>query len=145
MSRDPGPVRHAQDTAVPATEAKDAYKRGLALYGQKDYAQSIVELRAAIELEPDWPDPRRALGMAQMNAGQLDDALATLLDLTKRAPNDPLAFTSLSMVYVRKEKIEEAEAAQQQARMLTWKEEMKTNPDAPMPEGPGPPSGGFGG
>ena len=101
---------------------------GLALYAQHEYAKAADEYRAALELRPDWTDCLHALGMAQMNAGDLDQALETLLDVTKKAPEDPLAFTSLSMVYVRKEKIEEAEEAQNQARMLTWKQEQGGGP-----------------
>jgi Flp pilus assembly protein TadD len=73
--------------------------------------------------------------MAQLNAGKHEVALETLLRVTELAPEDPLAFTSLSMAYVRMEKIEEAEKAQAQARLLSWKQELKSNPDAPPPTG----------
>ena len=114
------------------------YKRGLALYGQQDFEGAIVEYAAALEERPEWSDCMQALGMAQMNAGQLQKALETLTRVTELAPEDPLAFTSLSMAYVRLEKIEEAEKAQAQARLLSWKQELKTNPNAPKPD-TGPP------
>ena len=46
---------------------------------------------------------------------------------------DPQAFTSLSMIYQRLDKIDDAEKAQAKARMLSWKQELKTNPNAPPP------------
>ena len=46
-----------------------------------------------------------------------------------------LAFTSLSMCLQRMNRIEEAEKAQAKARMLSWKQELKTNPNAPPPSG----------
>ena len=86
--------------------------------------------------KPDWSDLLQAKGMAQMNAGMYDDALATLQHVVELAPEDPLAYTSLSMAWLKKENIEEAEKAQAKARMLSWKQELKTNPDAPPPEPP---------
>jgi Flp pilus assembly protein TadD len=76
----------------------------------------------------------QALGMAQLNGGMIDAALATLTRVTELAPEDPLAFTSLSMAYQRKNMIPEAEKAQAQARMLAWKQELRTNPKAPPPD-----------
>lgn len=119
------------------SEALDHYKRGMALYGKGQHADAIAEFRAALELRPDWSDCLQALGMAEMNVGRLDDALATLTRVTELSPEDPLAFTSLSMIWVRKENIEEAEKAQAKARMLSWKQELKRNPNAPPPAGLG--------
>jgi Flp pilus assembly protein TadD len=72
--------------------------------------------------------------MAQMHAGRLQDALASVLRLTEMTPGDPQAFTSLSMIYQRLDRIDDAEKAQATARMLSWKEELKTNPKAPPPK-----------
>jgi Flp pilus assembly protein TadD len=118
-----------------SAEAFEHYKQGMAFYGQAKHAEAIAEYQKALEFQPDWADAMQALGMAQMNAGQLKEALATLQRVTELAPDDPLAFTSLSMAWVRLENIEEAEKAQSQARLLSWKQELKTNPDAPPPEG----------
>ena len=111
------------------------YKQGLALYGQKKYDEAVAAYGLALDERPDWSDCLQALGMAQMNAGRLQDALETLLRVTELAPEDPLAFTSLSMSYMRLERIEDAETAQAQARLLSWKQELKTNPNAAPPEG----------
>ena len=72
--------------------------------------------------------------MSQMNAGRLEPALATLEKLTGLVPQDPMGFTSLSMCLQRMDKIEEAEKAQAHARLLSWKQELKTNPSAPPPD-----------
>jgi len=93
----------------------------------------------ALASAPAWTDPMQAKGMALMSAGRVGDALHVLKRVTELAPNDPLAFTSLSMAYVRLERIEEAEDAQAKARMLAWQEEVKTNPDAPPPDTGRPP------
>ena len=114
--------------------ALEHYKKGLALYGEGKYTLSIAEYDLALGIEPEWSDALQAKGMAQMHSGKLKEALETLKRVTEMAPEDPLAFTSLSMAYVRLENIEEAEKAQAQARLLSWKQELKTNPDAPRPD-----------
>ena len=91
---------------------------GLKLYGERKFDEAQAEYRKGLEPRPDWTECLQALGMAQMNAGQLTEALETLLQVTKEAPEDPLAFTSLSMIYVRMEKIKEAEKAQAHADKL---------------------------
>ncbi len=105
------------------SEAVEHYKKGMSLYGQSQHAEAIEEYRKALELQPDWSDCMQALGMAQMNLGQLDEAVETLTRVTELAPEDPLAYTSLSMVWVRKENFEKAEEAQATARALFDKKE----------------------
>jgi Flp pilus assembly protein TadD len=113
--------------------AIEHYKQGLALYGRREYAAAIAEYRLALAEQPEWSDCLQALGMAQMHAGELPAALATLQRVAELAPEDPLAFTSLSMCLQRLDRIPEAEKAQSQARLLSWKQELKRNPNAPPP------------
>ncbi len=120
-----------------ADAAMESYKEGMSLYGQALNAEAIEAFGKALELKPDWSDCLQALGMAQMNSGQLKDALTTLTRVTELASEDPLAFTSLSMCWMRLENIDEAEKAQAKARMLSWKQELKSNPDAQRPDNDG--------
>src|SRR5262245_23825349 len=115
------------------TSVKELYLKGLSLYGQGKHADAIEAFEAAFEADPKRAECLQALAMAQMHAGRLQDALASVLRLTEMTPNDPQAFTSLSMIYQRLDRIDDAEKAQAKARMLSWKEELKTNPKAPPP------------
>jgi Flp pilus assembly protein TadD len=115
--------------------ATDHYRAGLAAYGRRAYGEAIAAYERALAQRPDWSDCLQALGMAQMHDGQLDVALKTLERVTQLAPEDPLAFTSLSMCLQRLNRIADAEAAQAKARMLSWKRELLTNPHAPPPSG----------
>jgi len=117
------------------TGASDYYRQGLAHYGKRAYTEAIEAYRRALAERPDWSDCLQALGMAQMHAGLLEDALQNLQRVTKLSPDDPLAFTSLSMCLQRLNRIADAETAQSQARLLSWKQELKTNPSAPPPAG----------
>ena len=115
------------------TTASDLYRQGLAHYGKRAYPEAIAAYRRALAERPEWSDCLQALGMAQMHAGELQEALRNLLRVTELAPEDPLAFTSLSMCLQRLDRIADAEKAQAQARLLSWKQELKTNPNAPPP------------
>ena len=117
------------------TSASDHYRQGLALYGKRAYTEAIDAYQLALAERPDWSNCLQALGMAQMHAGRLEEALETLQRVTRLAPEDPLAFTSLSMCLQRMNRIADAEAAQAQARLLSWKQELKSNPSAPPPSG----------
>ncbi len=113
--------------------ASDYYRQGLAHYGKRAYTEAIEAYRLALAERPEWSDCMQALGMAQMHLGQLDEALRTLERVTQLAPEDPLGFTSVSMCLQRLNRIADAETAQAKARMLSWKQELKTNPHAPPP------------
>jgi len=117
------------------SSASEHYRRGLGLYGKRSYAEAIEAYRQALTERPDWSECLQALGMAQMHAGQLEAAFETLQRVTELAPEDPLAFTSLSMCLQRMNRIADAETAQSQARLLSWKQELKRNPSAPPPSG----------
>ena len=113
--------------------------RGLKFFGKDQFAEAIAAHDEALSAAPDWSDPMHAKGMALLKWGKLEEALAVLLRVTELAPSDPLAFTSLSMAYVRMERIDEAEDAQAKARMMAWQVEVRTNPNAPKPDmGPPP-------
>jgi Flp pilus assembly protein TadD len=117
------------------TDKKTHYMNGLRLFGSGQHPEAIAEFQKALALDPEWSDCLQALSMAQMNAGQLDEALENSKRNTELAPEDPLAFTSLSMIYQRLDRIDDAETAQNKARLLSWKQELKENPDAPPPTG----------
>ncbi|MDF1798328.1 MAG: hypothetical protein P1V81_04060 [Planctomycetota bacterium] len=117
------------------SDKKTNYMTGMRLYGEGKNAEAIEAFEAALAEDPEWGDCLQALSMAQMNSGDLETALANSLRLTELTPTDPLAFTGLSMIYQRLDRIDDAETAQNKARMLSWKQELKENPDTPPPMG----------
>ena len=117
------------------SDKKTHYMDGMRLYGESKHAEAIESFRLALEADPDFTDAMQALSMAQMNAGELEAALETSKALCELTPEDPLAFTGLSMIYQRMERIDDAETAQNKARLMSWKQELKENPDVPPPMG----------
>ena len=115
------------------SERKTPYLAGLKLFGENRHEEAIVEYRKALELSPDWTDALHALATAQSKLGRQDEAIATIERIIELEPDDAFAYTSLSIFLQRQGKIPEAEAAAAKARMLSWKQELKKNPNAPPP------------
>lgn len=110
---------------------------GLKLFGQGKFEEAIAEYHQALALSPDWPEVLNALAISQSKLGRQDEAVATIQRVIELTPEDPFAFTSLSIFLQRQGKIPEAEAAGAKARMLNWKQELKTNPNAKPPDNDG--------
>jgi tetratricopeptide (TPR) repeat protein len=112
----------------------DFYKAGLELFGKNRFPEAISEFEKAIAGRPNWTDALHALATAQSKSGDHDAALATIARVIASDPDDPFSYTSQSIFYQRKGLIPEAEKAQAQARMASWKQDLKKNPNAPPPD-----------
>lgn len=75
--------------------------------------------RQCIEKDPEFFDAWHALGMALLKLGETKEAIGCGLKSVTLRPNDLLAWTSLSQMYVRDGNIPEAEAAKGNARILS--------------------------
>lgn len=111
------------------------YMEGLALFGKEQHEEALVKYDEALEIDPDWTEAMHGKAMALMRLERYDDAIGVGKRIVELDPNDAFAHTSLSMFYQRKGMIDEAEAEGAKARMISWKEELKKNPDA-APPGP---------
>jgi predicted Zn-dependent protease len=81
--------------------------------------QAIVLYRRCVELDPGFFDGWHALGMTLLKTGQVKEAIGCGLQAVTLKPNDLLAWTSLSQMYVRDGNIADAEAAKGNARILS--------------------------
>lgn len=117
-------------------EKRDAlYLEGLALFGKNEHEAALAKYDEAIALDPEYTDGLHGKAMALMHMERYDEAIEVGQRIVEIDPNDAFAHTSLSMFYQRKGMIDEAEAEGAKARMISWKEELKQNPDA-RPPGP---------
>jgi len=119
------------------TDRKTHYLAGLKLFGQDRHAEAIEEYKQALELSPDWTEAMHALATAYSKLGRQDEAIEVVQRIIELEPEDAFAYTSLSIFLQRKGLIPEAEQAAAKARMISWKQELKNNPDAPPPAPPG--------
>jgi Flp pilus assembly protein TadD len=101
------------------------HDEALALYDEAsgdvavgDFAAAADKFRRCVEIDPGYFDGWHALGMALMKGGDLKAAIGAALMATHLHPNDLLAWTALSQMYMRDGQIAEAEAAKQNATVL---------------------------
>jgi tetratricopeptide (TPR) repeat protein len=98
--------------------------------GELDAA--VEKYRACIQIDPLFFDGWHALGMALMKSGHAAEAIQAGLKAVELRPNDQLAWSSLSLFYVRNHQIAEAEAAGVKARIISWGGKIKQ--ESPTPE-----------
>lgn len=84
-----------------------------------DLEAAVEKYRRAVALDDRFFDGWHALGMALMKTGKLKEAIGAGLMATTLKPNDLLAWTSLSQMYVKNGQIAEAEDANGKARILS--------------------------
>lgn len=85
--------------------------------GEFDEATDLY--RRCVALDPEFFDGWHALGMALLKSGHVKEAIGCGLQSVTLQPNDLLAWTSLSQMYVRDGNIPEAESAKGNARILS--------------------------
>lgn len=83
-----------------------------------EFDEAIAGYRKTVELDPEFFDGWQALGMALMKVGKIKEAIGCGLQAVTLEPNDLLAWTALSQMYVQDENIPDAEAAKQNATIL---------------------------
>ncbi len=84
-----------------------------------DLEAAVPLYRQCVELDPQFFDGWHALGMAYMKTGHLKEAIGAGMMATTLRPNDLLAWTALSQMYVANHQIAEAEYAKGKARILS--------------------------
>lgn len=84
-----------------------------------DFDGAIPLYRQCVALDSGFFDGWHALGMCLLKLGEVKEAIGCGLQATLLKPNDLLAWTSLSQMYVRDGQIAEAESAKGNARILS--------------------------
>ena len=84
-----------------------------------EFDEAVLLYRKCVELDSAYFDGWHALGMALLKTGHVKEAIGCGLQSVTLQPNDLLAWTSLSQMYVRDGNIPEAEAAKGNARILS--------------------------
>jgi tetratricopeptide (TPR) repeat protein len=79
--------------------AEQKYHEALDLVAAGDPSAAASGFREALALDPDLLDAMHGLIRALQDATDYDQALAVAIELIARDPNDPLAHTSLSILY----------------------------------------------
>lgn len=81
--------------------------------------EAVSLLKRAVALDAQSFDAWHAYGMALLKTGHTKEAIGAGLMATTLKPNDLLAWTALSQMYVKDGRIAEAEDAKGKARILS--------------------------
>jgi len=84
-----------------------------------DLDAAVEKYRRCVEIDPEFFDGWHALAMALLKSDHVKEAIGAGLQATTLRPNDLLAWTSLSQMYVQDGQIAEAEDAKSNARILS--------------------------
>lgn len=104
---------------------EELYDQAIDLFSEGKYDEAIAAYRRALEIDDEFVDALHGLALAYAEKGDLAAAIETAKRITEAAPDDPLGYTSLSMFYQRNGQIPEAEAAAAQARIRSWKQDLR--------------------
>ena len=85
--------------------------------GELDHAEACY--RKSTELDDNFFDGWQALAMTLLKLEKVKEAIGCGIKATMLEPNDLLAWTGLSQMYVRNGQIAEAEHAKGNARILS--------------------------
>lgn len=90
---------------------------GLVAIGEIEEAVKLY--RRCVELDREFFEGWHALGMALLRSDNVKEAIGAGMMATTLRPNDLLAWTALSQMYVKNGQIAEAEDAKGKARILS--------------------------
>ena len=120
---DLGDTKQATDMLRKASD-RNPNPRNLAQLAQayeqmRDYGMAAQAMRRAVELNPpNAAEFKRQLGRYQLQADQLDDALATFHGIAAEEPNDPESWLRISQIYRQKRDFTKAREAAGKARAI---------------------------
>ncbi len=113
-----------ESTAREAAEHR--YYAALDHYAEGRLAEAIADYEASIACDPTFLDAMHGLARAYQDREEFDQAIAVANRIVELDPDDVLAHTSLSILYQRKDMVPEAEAEAAKARILGWKQQLKS-------------------
>src|SRR6266571_6140627 len=106
-------------------KAEDHYYAALDMMADGHLEEAIAAYRASIIADPTFTEAMHGLARALQDLQRYDEAIAVAQRLAELDPDDVLAHTSLSVLYMKKGMIPEAEAEGNKARILGWKQQLK--------------------
>jgi tetratricopeptide (TPR) repeat protein len=117
------------DDPIPSTDARqqaeDRYYAALDLMAEGHLEKAVDAYREALAADPSFTEPMHGLVRALQDLQRYDEAIEAAKKIAEVDPDDVLAHTSLSVLYMKKGMIPEAEAEGAKARVLGWKQQLK--------------------
>ena len=101
--------------------ARDHYRSGFRHFSEGNVAAAIAAYREALEIDEGLAIAWNGLAMALAKQGDLETAIEAAQRYVDLDPEEPLAYTSLSVLYQQKGMIPEAEEAKAVSMQLQMK------------------------
>jgi tetratricopeptide (TPR) repeat protein len=106
-------------------KAEDHYYAALDLMGEGKLDEAVAAYRESLAADPAFTEAMHGLARALQDLERYDEAIDVAKQIAEIDPDDVLAHTSLSVLYMKKGMIPEAEAEGAKARVLGWKQQLK--------------------
>jgi tetratricopeptide (TPR) repeat protein len=97
---------------------EELYDEALTHFGNNELEETVAIFTQLTEQYPDYVDGHIGLGHAYERMGKYDEAIEAIQKAIEIDPKDPLNYTSLSVCYMRKGMIPEAEDAKAKSQQL---------------------------
>jgi tetratricopeptide (TPR) repeat protein len=106
-------------------KAEDHYYHALDLMAEGKLEEAVSAYRRSLEIDPTFTESMHGLARVLQDLQRYDEAIEVAKKMAEVDPDDVLAHTSLSVLYMKKGMIPEAEAEGAKARVLGWKQQLK--------------------
>ena len=106
-------------------KAEDFYYSALDLMAEGRLEEAVATYRESVSADPNFTEAMHGLARALQDLQRYDEAIEVAQKIAELDPDDVLAHTSLSVLFMKKGMIPEAEAEGAKARVLGWKQQLK--------------------
>ena len=106
-------------------KAEDHYYAALDLMADGKLEFAVSAYRESLAADPGFTEAMHGLARVLQDLERYDEAIDVAKKMAEADPDDVLAHTSLSVLYMKKGMIPEAEAEGAKARVLGWKQQLK--------------------
>ena len=102
------------------TEAEEHLDEGNGCLALGELDDAVEHYRKAVTVDSDYFDGWHALAMALMKLKRYDEAETAGKETIRIQPNNQMAYTTMSLIYVRMDRIKDAEDMGSKARIISW-------------------------
>jgi restriction system protein len=97
---------------------EELYDQALTHFANNELEEALDIFTEIVEQYPDYVDGQVGLGHAYERLGRFDEAIEAIQKAIEVDPENPLNYTSLSVCYMRKGMVPEAEDAKAKSQQL---------------------------
>jgi tetratricopeptide (TPR) repeat protein len=102
------------------TSAEEYLDEGNGCLALGELDEAVGYYQKAVEADSDYFDGWHALAMSLMKLKRYEEAEAAGKETIRIHPNDQMSYTTMSLIYVRMERIKDAEDMGAKARIISW-------------------------